>query len=352
MTATEAMGPRMSAVVLVYNQAPYVEAALRSLLAQTVPVQIVVCDDGSSDASAEIARAVLDNAGWPHGAKLIANPVNLGVSSAYALAMDECRCDWVMINDGDDISDPHRAERLLETFRRSPVDLVASAATPIDTQGARISAPFFWRVDEDKILDTAEVDEHARWSALGATMAFRRDLWTRFGAQPTKLVMCDKAMTHRALAGRGIQLLKEPLVHYRVRSEGLTHSLTYWSVPRSVLRKKLFVFVANNDGLVEELDRILAAAQPSAAVERLFRIRESLVAQTKLVRVSLDFPRPRAFFTLVRGMIAGRSAFERAYARRCLFMAIDPTRHELWLRGSMREIARRLLGKLTRGVAA
>jgi len=52
------MDPRLSVVVPIYNVETYLEECLDSLAAQTLrELEVIMVDDGSTDTSAEIARA-------------------------------------------------------------------------------------------------------------------------------------------------------------------------------------------------------------------------------------------------------------------------------------------------------
>jgi glycosyltransferase involved in cell wall biosynthesis len=341
--------PRVSAIVLSYNQEAYVEEALRSLLNQTVAVQIVVFDDASSDGTAERARKLLDDAGWPNRSRLVVQPSNVGVARNLAAAVAECEGELLMVNDADDVSVPDRVAVLCATFDESGVDMAASAVTPISEDGVPLEGAFFWRVTTDRIVDIESVDDYGRWLVHGAPMAFRRTLWEMGGPLPASVRMCDLALTHRALARNGVALLKTPLVRYRVRKDGLTFWLSQWSVPRSELRKKIAHYADNNTGVVEDLDRIIPLSKTPGAARKLSTIRRHVREKTLMMRASLAVPSPRALALLVKFAFT-RDAFTREFAFRCVLMAIDPARHEMWLRMSPREMGRRLVAKIARAL--
>ncbi len=88
---------RISVVIPLYNKAATVQRALQSVLAQTVePIEIIVVNDGSTDASAEVVSRL----NIP-GVKLI-HQNNAGVSAARNRGIQEARGEWIAFLDADD----------------------------------------------------------------------------------------------------------------------------------------------------------------------------------------------------------------------------------------------------------
>lgn len=93
-------------VMPVRNGAEYVQEALRSVLAQTYPItQIVVVDDGSTDNSAELIRAVDD----PR--VVILDGGGRGTAPAMNLGFDALTTTYVAIQHQDDRWDPDKTAR-------------------------------------------------------------------------------------------------------------------------------------------------------------------------------------------------------------------------------------------------
>ncbi|MEN3746058.1 glycosyltransferase family A protein [Sphingomonas sp. HF-S3] len=91
--------PEVSVVMPVYNGAAYVEAALRSIAAQDMDMEILVHDDGSTDDSLEIVRAFarLD------GRLDISTGSNAGPASARNRCLERARGRWIAFLDHDDV---------------------------------------------------------------------------------------------------------------------------------------------------------------------------------------------------------------------------------------------------------
>ena len=93
------MTPRITVVVLSYNYADYLTAAIDSALAQRHPVDVLVVDDGSTDAS----RRLID--GYGDRVRRLYKE-NGGNASAVNAALPETTGDVVMFLDADDLLHP------------------------------------------------------------------------------------------------------------------------------------------------------------------------------------------------------------------------------------------------------
>jgi alpha-1,6-rhamnosyltransferase len=88
--------PLVAAVMAVYNGEAFLEQALASLLAQDYPrVDAVVCDDGSTDATAEILAST-------PGIRVVRQE-NRGPAAARNAAIAASRGEFVAVFDADDL---------------------------------------------------------------------------------------------------------------------------------------------------------------------------------------------------------------------------------------------------------
>jgi glycosyltransferase involved in cell wall biosynthesis len=96
------MNPRFSVIIPAFNAAATLARAIESVRAQSWPVhEIIVVDDGSTDATADIARRFGDEV------RLIRQP-NSGVSVARNAGAAAATGDWLAFLDADDWYAPDR----------------------------------------------------------------------------------------------------------------------------------------------------------------------------------------------------------------------------------------------------
>jgi glycosyltransferase involved in cell wall biosynthesis len=131
--------PRVTALIPVYNGAPYLAEAIRSVLDQTHrDLEILVVDDGSTDDSAAIAEA------FEPPVRVIRCEQNGGASRARNRGLAEARGEYVINCDSDDIQLPHRFETLVKLLDANP--RVALACSEFSTyDGARVTERFHLR---------------------------------------------------------------------------------------------------------------------------------------------------------------------------------------------------------------
>jgi hypothetical protein len=106
--------PTFSVVVAAYQVADVIGEALESALAQTLsPLEVIVCDDGSTD---NLERAL-----QPYRERIVvARKDNGGESSAKNTAARLASGDFIAILDADDRYLPRRLEALAELACRRP----------------------------------------------------------------------------------------------------------------------------------------------------------------------------------------------------------------------------------------
>jgi glycosyltransferase involved in cell wall biosynthesis len=132
-----ASNPKVSLLMPMYNSEKYLATALMSAVIQTYQnLEIIVVDDGSVDASHEIATAILSKFG---GESKIVKQTNSGEASADNLAFSLSSGDFVIVLNSDDLLHPDCIESCLNTLLENPK---ASVAYPdwdlIDSDGRLI----------------------------------------------------------------------------------------------------------------------------------------------------------------------------------------------------------------------
>jgi glycosyltransferase involved in cell wall biosynthesis len=95
---------RVSAVVTCYNSARFIAQALESIRSQTSPAdEILVIDDGSTDATGEIVRTLGDDIRY-------IRQENQGSSVARNAGVAAARHEWIAFLDADDLWHPRKLE--------------------------------------------------------------------------------------------------------------------------------------------------------------------------------------------------------------------------------------------------
>jgi glycosyltransferase involved in cell wall biosynthesis len=192
-----------SILLLCYKDAPYIRDALQSALAQTVPCEIVVSNDGSDDGTYELAQAMVADYRGPHRISVRRNERNLGVAAHVNAAVPLTHGKIVVMMAGDDISYPHRVATILEAFRRRPQAMVlGSDFDGIDETGRPIEVSFRQR---------PELFGLDYYVSVGRLIG--REVFERFG--PIHGPIEDNALSLRgALLGECLNL-RQPLIQYR-----------------------------------------------------------------------------------------------------------------------------------------
>ncbi len=115
---------KISVIMGIYNCATTLQEALDSLYAQTFQdYEIILCDDGSSDNTYEIAKT---NVNKHPNIKLIRNKLNCGLNITLNNCLKIAEGEYIARMDGDDISHPTRFEKEVKFLDEHPEYAVVS----------------------------------------------------------------------------------------------------------------------------------------------------------------------------------------------------------------------------------
>jgi len=207
--------PTFSVVVAAYQVADVIGEALESIRSQTLPpLEVIVCDDGSTDDLEQALAPYRDDI-------VLLRKENGGEASAKNAGARVASGDFVAILDADDVYLPSNLEALSELAQRRPdLDILTTDGLIVangvvvrhvydrswsfevhDQRSAILQRNFVFglaAVRRERLLEHGGFDESIRWTTDW-------DLWLRM-----------------ILAGASAGCVDEPLAHYRLRQTSLT----------------------------------------------------------------------------------------------------------------------------------
>jgi len=120
--------PVVSVVIPVYNGERFIEACIRSVLAQDLrEMELIVVDDGSTDGTWPLLERLAGTDDRVHPV----HQANAGVSAARNRALQECRGEFIRFVDADDVLPEGSMRALLEKIRENESDLVIAGYTEV-----------------------------------------------------------------------------------------------------------------------------------------------------------------------------------------------------------------------------
>lgn len=122
--------PLVTVVMPAYRAGAYVEAAIRSVMAQTMSDwELIVIDDCSGDETPEIVRSLTRE---DSRVRLVCNEKNMGVARTRNRGMDMARGQYVALLDSDDVWMPEKLERQLALMENTGADICYCSYAMID----------------------------------------------------------------------------------------------------------------------------------------------------------------------------------------------------------------------------
>ncbi len=130
--AKSPLGP-ISAVVVNYQGEAYLEACIRSLQAQSLPVaEIIVVENASTDGSLSVLNSNFRDV------EILRMRSNVGACTARNVGMRAARYRWVLLLDNDVVMEPNVLQRLSESIAERPGAVMAQPRSVFKDDPARI----------------------------------------------------------------------------------------------------------------------------------------------------------------------------------------------------------------------
>jgi GT2 family glycosyltransferase/glycosyltransferase involved in cell wall biosynthesis len=271
--------PRVSVCITHHNRPRLLEAALASVRDQQYPdLEVVLVDDGSTQPEAIASLARLEPDFQDRGWRIIRQP-NRYLGAARNAAVAAASGDFVLFMDDDNLAAPGE----IETFVRAAVG-----------GGADILTCFLDVFQGDAPTDRTRV--HV-WPFLGGALApgllrnvfgdanalVRRDALARLGGFTEEFgVGCEdwEFFARATLEGLRVEVVPEPLVHYRQSPQGMLHSTSQRANRMRALRPYLGLLPAHLRPLVHLSQREEASTGAAARPARLDHVQRAVVFGT------------------------------------------------------------------------
>ena len=147
----------VSVIIRTYNRAYILGEAIASAIQQTVPpLEVIVVDDGSTDATSEVVRAFQDDR-----IRLIKHEANRGVGAAGNTGVSAARGELIAFLDSDDLWEPDKLEKQLAFLERHPeVDILFSDVVIVDGEVRHPSMVPFMKAFPKLLARTEPAADH------------------------------------------------------------------------------------------------------------------------------------------------------------------------------------------------
>ena len=267
---TASASPRVSIVIPTYNSESHLAATISSVLLQTfTDWELVVYDDGSSDATVELAERCTD--GDPR--VRVARGANGGVAAARnrGFAATQPGSEFVIFLDHDDVWEPELLETLVALLDAEPQLVSAhSVCSGIDKEGApyvgdnlaeRMRSRRGYRDGSVVALDPEEPTTFAdlaydNWIVTPGLHLMRRSSFERVGGFDPETVPCDDYDLSVRLARLGpIGYCERALLHWRRHDQTLSGASPHWRRAEQRARTKMLTDQGNSSEQVDAARR-------------------------------------------------------------------------------------------------
>ena len=209
--------PRVSVVMPVWNAAPYLRTALKSLSGQSfADYELIIIDDDSTDGTAAIVH---DMAKSDPRVRVIRNQSRVGMGHVFNQGLFAAVGHYVARMDGDDVAHPERLARQVAFLDAHPgVVVVGAQLELIDASGKLVGSRSYPVSDASLRRAMVRVSPFAH----PVTM-FRREVAVHLGGYDARYAPAEDLHLWVRLSSRGqMANLPDVLLRYRLHDRSVT----------------------------------------------------------------------------------------------------------------------------------
>jgi len=199
--------PKVTIAIPCYKQAEYLPDAIESALGQTYKnIEVIVVNDGSPDATKEIAEK--------YPVKVI-NQVNKGLASARNTALMNMRGQYFLPLDADDILLEGCVQELIRVAKATDADIIAPSFKTFGTSNETVT-----------LMAAPTLDDFRTGNRIAYFSMIKRSALQEVGGYSPRMVEGyeDLHLTINLLtAGKKIETVPQTLALYRTKPNSMIH---------------------------------------------------------------------------------------------------------------------------------
>ncbi len=215
--------PKVSILMAVHNEEPFLPEAIESVLAQDYPdLEVVVSDDGSTDRTGEIARRFADRE--PERVLVVRGERNEGKAVAANRALDAATGELIAWLDGDDVMLPGKISTQVAMLDRRP-DAAGCThdAEVFDSATGETLGSFTWIYNGRPLREGGvELWFDPTYRMLPSATMFRASARPEHGLEPSLPRVMDWLFDIEVFRNGACLVSQEQLVRYRRHPGQLT----------------------------------------------------------------------------------------------------------------------------------
>ncbi len=215
--------PLVTICVAVYNGYNYLQASLDGIHNQSYPnVELIICDDASTDSSYDLCRAWMTNCSRP--CKLLRNEKNKGLTATCNILLAEASGKYITFVDQDDIILPGKISEDIDFLETQSPETAAvfSPVTLINEKGEFLEQRYFDRICFDGIIQEPLFPKIVRKNFITAsTVLMRAERLRAVGGFDESLIFQDWDLWLRLTRDYRMVFRNKASLLYRIHSTSM-----------------------------------------------------------------------------------------------------------------------------------